>query len=104
MTGHGYPAGPARTDWPEGYYDLACDTCQASWVGPEGDPCEWCQTSLDHMRLWQAELTLTPPDTDPDDITRPDALKAWQNRLTVAITAGIITNQQAERAWDRATT
>jgi len=104
--GHGQPTDTftveTRQHLARGYTALQCDTCEATWVGPEGEPCEWCRTALEHLQQWQAELTLTPPDHDPDDRNRPDALKAWAQRLAVAVEAGLVTRQQAERAWKRA--
>ena len=82
--------------------ELACDQCAAEWVGIPGDPCWWCwrryQTLLDE----QAALVLTPPDVDPDDRTYPDAVKAWAERLTRAVTAGVIDVKEAGRAYRKA--
>lgn len=86
-----------------GYTALQCDQCEATWVGPEGESCDWCQTALDNMRKWQAQLVLHPPEHDQDDRQRPAALQAWQQRLSVAIAAKLITREHAARAWDRAT-
>ena len=105
-SGHGHPTDTFTVDTQQhldrGYTALQCDQCDATWVGPDGEPCPWCIDALDHMRQWQAELTLTPPDTDVDDRNRPDTLKAWAQRLAVAVKAELITRQEAERAWKRA--
>lgn len=85
-----------------GYTALQCDQCGATWVGPNGESCDWCQTALEHMRQWQAELVLTAPDCDPQDQRHPDAMIAWQERLANAIRAGIITKHDASRVWKRA--
>ena len=42
------------------------------------------------------------PDTDRDDQRRPDALKAWAQRLAVAVKAELITADDAKRAMERA--
>ena len=104
--GHGQPTDTFTVDTQQhldrGYTALECDQCEATWVGPDDEPCPWCQEAAEHQLQWQAELTLTPPDTDDDDQQRPHALEAWAQRLTIAINAGIITKQQALNAWERA--
>ena len=57
---------------------------------------------MNSMRAWQAELALEPPDTNPDDETHPDTMRAWAERLAIAVQAELVTAGQAERAWKRA--
>ena len=101
--GWGQQHGPTRPDWGPRYADLHCTKCDATWTGPIGEPCSWCTDSIDRMRQWQAEIVLTPPDTDPDDIRHPAAMAGWKQRLDVAIDAELITRHQAGHAWRRAT-
>lgn len=39
----GMPCGATRPEFGIAYYDLACQLCNAKWVGVPGDPCTWCQ-------------------------------------------------------------
>ncbi len=81
---------------------VVCDTCGASWHTIDGDgTCNWCTTAEANQRRWQAELTLTPPNTDPDNPADDGALTAWAERLHRAVQTGLITNQQAETAIRR---
>ena len=46
MIGHGVPTGaaPQSPGWIAlGYLMLACDECGATWAGPVGEVCAWCQ-------------------------------------------------------------
>jgi hypothetical protein len=108
--GHGYQCGPLRPDWGEGWADLRCDVCAATWVGPIGEPCEWCIRLAEDLCRWQAETVLRPPDDiDPD--MHPTELRrrrdAWAQRLLVAVEAGLVSRQQAKgvatRWWQRVT-
>lgn len=101
--GHGHQTGPLRPDWGQGWADLTCTTCQATWTGPIGEPCHWCQQANDLMIAHHVEAVLTPPETDPHDTNRRASLAAWLDRMMVARNAGLITRDEAERAWQRAT-
>lgn len=102
MAGIGLPDGPTRPDWGPLYADLACVACGATWTGVPGEPCRWCQHAHEVMLDHQADLALTPPDTNPDDTHRAEALAAWADRLEVAVTAGTVTYDQAARALRQA--
>lgn len=102
LDGHGYQVGPLRPDWGPRWADLACDQCDATWTGPIGEPCWYCARQRQLMFDYQAEATLTSPDTDPDDINYPKALKAWAERMNTAVEAGIITDRDASGAYRRA--
>jgi hypothetical protein len=54
------------------------------------------------MLRYQHNILLTPPDLNPDDIRHPQALEAWAARLQNGITAGVITQDEADRTWKRA--
>jgi hypothetical protein len=102
LDGIGMQAGPLRPDWGPGWADLQCDRCDATWTGPLGEDCAWCANALERMVTWQAELTLIAPDIDPADERYDGAMEAWAERLAVAVDAEIITEAQADQAWQRA--
>lgn len=78
---------------------LTCCACGATWIGPPGEPCYYCARSRRIQLEHQAELVLTPPDIDPDDINYETRMSAWGQRLIVAARAGIIDQHTADRAW-----
>ncbi len=75
LNGHGYQHGPLRPDFGDGWADLKCDECAATWTGIIGDPCGWCQDArfrlLDDQRALDARnkrLRAVPDDPDePSD-------------------------------------
>jgi hypothetical protein len=91
VIGYGLPDGP----WQR------CVRCGATWDGHIGQACRWCWTEYDSLIRLSKEATLTPPDVDPDDARRPDALRAWAERLAVAVKAELITEQDARTAMQR---
>jgi hypothetical protein len=103
LDGHGQQTGILRPEYGDGWAELQCDECDATWVGPIGEPCNWCATALDNMRRWQAEKVLEAPEVDPEDERYDGVMVAWGKRLRVAVEAGIITEQQARTAYERAT-
>jgi hypothetical protein len=102
LDGHGQQAGILRPEYGDGWAELQCDECDATWVGPIGEPCNWCAVALDNMRKWQAEKVLEAPDVDVEDERYDNAFDAWAERLAVAVKAEIITDTQADLAWRRA--
>lgn len=84
-----------------GEYHLACDLCDATWVGMPGDPCDWCRRAAADRKRWQGELVLELPDVDPDDATFDKVMLAWRGRLQRAVTAGLVPREQAARVWKR---
>lgn len=96
--GVGLQSGPARPEYGPLEYDLTCCCCGASWTGIPGDPCGWCQRAMQIQVAHQADLLLTAPDIDPNDITYEARMSAWAERLAIGIDAGLITMRQAERA------
>lgn len=86
---------PGRTVNPD---DLTCPACGATWVGLAGDPCAWCARMLDQMQESAADAALDPPDLDANDARYPQALRAWAERLDVAVAAGIVDRATAQRA------
>jgi len=90
------PGAPHTGEW-----HLACNACNATWVGIPGDPCTWCQEALERQQGYQAELLLTPPDVDPTDTRYDDRMRGWADRMAVGVKAGLITTKQAENVWAR---
>lgn len=56
LSGRGFQDGPLRPDFGEGWAELRCDQCSATWVGVIGDPCGWCQDARIDMQLGQQAL------------------------------------------------
>ena len=95
LHGHGLPG---RTDNPT---DLTCAACKATWTGLVGEECGYCTRRRTAQLEHQAELVLTPPDSDPADTEHETRMKAWAIRMHTATTAGIIGRDQARTAWRR---
>ena len=98
MHGVGRQRGPLRAEYGPLVAELECTTCQAQWVGPLGDPCEWCKQHRQAMIDGQAQRLLRPPDLDAHNET---ARAAWLARLIVGIDAGVITKDDARLAYNR---
>ena len=99
--GIGRQHGPLRPDWGEQWADLHCDTCNAGWVGPIGEPCTWCIDRHKVIIDAQRQVILHPDLPKPDDPTRDHALDVWIERLAHAVKAGIINEHQARQATRR---
>ena len=99
----GIPCGLQRPEYGPAIQDLACNACGATWAGIVGDPCTWCQEALERQHGYQAELLLTPPEVDRDDTNYETRMEAWVERMIVGVDAELITQQQAENVWARAT-
>lgn len=95
--GIGHQNGPLHPEFGPQFAELACNACTASWVGIPGEQCSWCQRSYDALLEHQAQLALTPPDVDLDDAARDHALEAWEDRLWVAVQAGVVEPHAAAR-------
>lgn len=91
VIGYGLPDGP----WQR------CIRCGATWDGHIGQACRWCWREYESLLRLSAEAVLVPPTVDPDDARHPDALAAWAKRLTVAVQAELITEQDARSAMQR---
>lgn len=100
--GFGVPVGPMRPGHGPTACDLECVCCGAEFVGEPLVSCAYCETSLERMIAWQAEIVSTPPDVDPDDWRFPAAMRAWAQRLATAVDAGIIDADRARRVWQKA--
>jgi hypothetical protein len=126
VQGFGRQTGPLRPDWGDGWAELECDVCQATWTGPIGEPCEYChlwhQRALETQRqqlLYPDHLQTSAGDPRYDnlscdesrqvwDATRgqrrgADSIVAWTRRLADAVQAELITPRQAEQAMRRIT-
>lgn len=101
--GIGQPCGLMRPEFGPGVCGLACAVCEATWAGFAGEACPWCTASAQRQQEHQAALVLQPPDTARDDTTHETRMLAWGQRMKRAVDAGIITTDQARRAWRRAT-
>lgn len=99
IDGYGVPQAPRGDGW----HDLACNTCGATWVGRSHDPCWWCEQHRQHLQEHQVELLSRPPDVDPDDKRYEQTMTAWGQRLARAAEAGLMTVDHANRLWQRAT-
>jgi hypothetical protein len=104
LDGHGQQAGILRPEYGDGWAELQCDECDATWVGPIGEACNWCATALDNMRRWQAEKVLEAPEYDIDDANYLTAVERWRERLHRAASddAGLITPVRARIAYEQA--
>ena len=95
----GIPAGQMRPEYGPAIQELACNNCAATWAGIVGDPCWWCQDSLERQHGYQIELLLRAPEVDPDDETYDDRMWAWAQRLKNAVDTDLITRDEAERKY-----
>ena len=100
--GVGEQCGPARVEWGDGIYELSCTVCTATWVGPIGEPCQWCERADARMRAETVRMLLRRPDVDPADGRYDDVITAWGKRLARAVSTGLIDDGTARRAWKRA--
>ena len=96
--GVGVRTGPFRDDHGPHAANIECDQCEASWVGVPGDPCGYCVERHQSIVMGQRDKTLHPPD----DTTDTNAMTAWLARLKTAVTAGIIDENDARFAYDKA--
>jgi hypothetical protein len=119
--GTGQPTGRRRDEYGPTIYDLTCDTCGATWCGETGDPCQWCQESLQRLLEDQRTTLLWPPwlhngngprydelsDVDRQvwDRTRgvssQGSVTTWIDRLGRAVTSGLVTQTEATAAIRR---
>lgn len=99
--GVGRQVGPLRLDWGPNFANLECCVCEATWVGPLGEPCYWCERLDQIQRKHQAEIVSRPPDIDRADTRFVPAMRAWGERLARAVAAGIVTEDRARNAWRR---
>lgn len=102
LNGIGLPVGPSLVnEYGTNVYSLHCSQCEASWVGFIADPCYWCEKSRQIAIEWQREIVLRPPEMEVDDAARPNALRAWAERMEIQVQAGTITVEEAKNATIR---
>lgn len=101
--GLGVQTGPLRLDYGPNWARLECELCGASWVGPIGESCAWCEQRLEQTLAGQRRLLLRPELPERGDRRRVGALKAWGARMRVAHDAGTITRGELDAAWTRET-
>ena len=116
--------GIPRPDHGPGMQQRVCPDCKAGWVGLAEDPCGWCADAAERQVADERRLLLDPPwlrssagdprydalsevDKAVWDATRgqtrgADSLKVWAERLARAVTSGLITRHEADRALTRA--
>ena len=104
------------TKWP----NQTCDTCGASWVGPAGIECEWCERRFalkresDRKRLLWPEwlgwadryFDLSPIDQTVWEHTRGfvgDYRSKWQRDIHRAVIEGLVTDAERAGALRRVT-
>jgi len=113
--------GVPRPDHGAGMVQRVCG-CGAGWVGLPDDGCPWCAAAFERAvaeqrraLLWPDWLAeqgptydkLSPADRAVWDATRrirrgEASVRAWARRLGEAVSAGIVTDVEAEAAIDRA--
>jgi hypothetical protein len=122
MTPSGVQHGPLRPDYGPEWAELRCDTCNAGWTGIPGDPCQWCQTSLQRLIADTRTDLLDPPwltvthgprydelcddsklvwDRTRDQVRGDGSAVTWAGRLRRAVEAGLITQSEADHALRR---
>lgn len=99
--GFGHQTGPLRPDWGDGWAEIRCDVCDATWVGPIGEYCGWCERWIELANETQRTRILWPELPDPQDERHDQALRAWAERLATAELADIVTPREAGSAWKR---
>ena len=101
LEGYGVRHGIDRPEHGPGACELRCNDCNAGWIGLIGEECNYCARSLDLMLTWQREILLDHELPEPDDRRYADAAQGWAERLARGVEAGIITEIEARRTWDR---
>jgi hypothetical protein len=96
IAGVGVRDGRNRPEFGVDAFELRCVDCGATWVGPIGEECAYCDRALAQMVTWQRELLLTPelPDDEGSRV-------AWAERLGRAVTTGLVTEAEARQAIAR---
>lgn len=97
LGGLGLPCGAHRPEFGPVVQDLRCCSCGAGWVGLAGESCVWCARSRQVLIAHEHDTLLRPPESDDERV-----VLAWGERLRRAVDVGILTKQEAERAWRRA--
>lgn len=97
--GYGDQVGPLRPDWGDGWADLRCDVCGATWTGEIGEVCGYCLRWIELANEVQRRVLLHPDL--PDDARRKRAQIAWVDRLAEAVRADIVTEREALTAIRR---
>ena len=101
VNGIGLQSGVMRPDFGPTAAELECVACDATWTGPIGERCPYCDRHRELLLRYQAELVLTPPEIEPDAGRYDSAMAAWARQLAHAVTAEIVTEQDARRALER---
>lgn len=104
---------------PRGHlWEHRCDNCNASWYGPEGDDCYWCDKRLELRRQSERQHLLFPEwmnwgdrFRDCSEIHRTiwattrgftgDYRGKWEYALFDALEKGTITDDDADAAYGR---
>ncbi len=99
--GVGRQVGPLRQDYGEGWANLVCDRCGASWVGLIDERCGWCIRMFELLVDAHRKVMLRPDLPAVGDVGRDRALRAWMDRLAVAVQSDVVTRVEAECALRR---
>lgn len=91
-------------DGTNGHHQLGCRVCSATWIGPAGEQCWWCERTYVAMLQYQVELVLRAPEVDRADTNYDNRMTAWTERVAVAVKAGIIDAETARRTIAREVT
>lgn len=95
VIGSGVQVGPLRADWGNGFADLRCDTCAATWVGQPGEACGWCTRWLALANEVQRKVLLWPDLPADDEDRHKQSMLAWVDRLADAVKADVVTEREA---------
>lgn len=98
LSGCWVQVGCLRPDHGPGWAECECPGCGATAVALVGSACAYCEHTRRRLGAWQADRVLTPPEIDEHDTRRPAAMRAWVERLAVAVRAGIVEEAEARRA------
>jgi hypothetical protein len=92
-----------RPDWGTTWAALVCDQCGAGWTGPVLETCAYCQRREARSRDEQRELLMAPDLPPRGDARRSNAVDAWGDRMAVATESELLTEQEADVAYERVT-
>jgi hypothetical protein len=92
-----------RPDWGSTWGDLVCDECGAGWTGPALESCAYCLRREQRSRDEQRALLLMPDLPLCGDARRSNAVDAWGDRLAAAAESELLTEQEADVAYERET-
>lgn len=78
-----------------------CKVCDATWVGPVGEACWWCERRSVLLIEGQRTLLLCEPEVDVLDAHDKEIQRAgdaWAERLAVGVEAELLAPHEADEA------